>query len=981
MNGIFYTGVVENRQDPTRLGRCQVRVVGLHTENKTELPTDLLPWAFPMQPVTSAAMNGIGFSPLGPVEGTWVVIFFRDQECQQPIMMGTIGGIPQDKEIDSNYLNDGNDYLIKTDGGITDAATGETTLEPGSGSTTPEKAAVNPDTDEYIGTLTEDEISRYKDAVAKLETTSEPGGIVDFTIKGVVGQQNYGVVNAQGRVGKYQFTAQALAALGYVKRVLNANGESVAPSNYKLSDDTIWTGKQGATGAGAFLTSVATQESAMDAWTKYNYVEIKRLGLVDDKTDHKIVLGYLHASHPDGANRAQALKAGQDIDDGYGNTTTDLYKNGYASLEGDQPKTLPQNVPAGVDADAVPLGELKPDGTPSDGTKTDGGIVFGFKDPNKKYPLKEFLNEPDTNRLARNDNINNTVVGTKDATRTRKVPVAINNATWDQPESPYNAAYPFNHTYQSESGHVQEFDDTPENERIHFYHKRGTFLEWDANGSQVNKIVGDGYQIIDRNGFVYIKGSCNLTVDGVTNVLFRSAANIEVVGDATIVARNNVDMKVSGTMNLNVLEDLNIECQNFGLKTRNDAMIHTDHMFYATSTDDMNLYSNKKLFINSVDNLTMTTTGNLFIAADLTMNIKGKSNLNIQTVGEQSYSSAGNFMVFTDKNIALRSNVTMMRSFFRTDIVSVQAGVNIEGGPDVNINSGNATGLPNAGNEAVAPSTLARPDTTAGDFAGVAGGVKDLPDPAARITPVNSFFAHLSLPPRHLSGASQFESPEEGDPSAFIQKQKNKGAVPQNESESTVADTAPAVKPKQEGKIVACEAFAQVTEFPLSTKLSANFYLGDFIPGGGSGYICVASSPHKLMDQDGLTKAQIVCNLKALAENVLENVIKIVPKAEIMITSGYRQKGLVGAESKTSQHPKGQACDIVLKKFSRDRKKHFDLIKQIAAAVPHDQLIMEYQDPGTVWIHISYTNTGTNKAQQFTMNNHHKSGNGFTLLV
>jgi hypothetical protein len=981
MNGIFYTGVVENRQDPTRLGRCQVRVVGLHSENKTELPTDLLPWAYPMQPVTSAAMNGIGFSPLGPVEGTWVVIFFRDQECQQPIMMGTLGGIPQDKEISSNYLNDGDDYLIKTDGGITDAGTGKNELEPGSGSTKPETAAENADAEEFIGPLTEDDVKKYKDNVARLETTSEPNALPDFSIKGIVGLQNYGVVNAQGRIGKYQFTAQALASLGYVKRVLNANGESVPPSNQKLADPTIWLGKQGAVDVSSFLTSIATQESAMDEWTRFNYVDLKRLGLIDDKTDRKIIFGYLSASHPDGVERAQALKANQDIDDGYGNTTTDLYKNGYSSVDGDQPKTLPQNVPAGVDADTVPLGELRPDGTPSDGTKTDGGVVFGFKDPNKKYPLKEHLNEPDTNRLARNDNINKTLVATKDATRTQKCPVAITGATWDQPQSPYNAAYPFNHTYQTESGHVQEFDDTPENERIHLYHKRGTFLEWDANGTQVNKIVGDGYHIVDRNGYVYIKGSCNLTVDGVTNVLFRSAANIEVIGDTNIVARNDVNMKVSGTMNLSVLEDLNIECQNFGLKTRNDAMIKTDNMFYATSANDMHLFSNKKLFINAQENLTISAAGNLFIQSDFSVNMKSKSNMNIEATGEQSFSAGGNFLIYTDKNIGMRSQVTQMRSFNRTDIVSVQAGVNIEGGPGVNINSGNATGLPQAGNKAVDAPLIGRPDNTAGEYGGVEGGVKDLEDPAARITPVDSFFAHLSLPPRHLSGASQFESPEEGDPTEFIAKQKQKGAVPQNESKPTPADTAPPVTPKQEGVPASCAAFANMTEFPLSTKLSPNFYLGDFIPGGGSGFICVASSPHKLRDQDGLTKAQIVCNLKGLAENVLENLIKIVPKSEIIITSGYRQKGLVGAESATSQHPKGQACDIVLKKFSRDRKKHFDLIKQIAAAVPHDQLILEYQDPGTVWIHISYTNSGKNKNQQFTMNNHRSSGPGFTLLV
>jgi len=97
---IWFMGVVEDRRDPMCLGRCKVRIAGLHTEKQEQgidegIPTTDLPWAHPMQPITSAAMNGIGTTPLGPVEGTWVVGFFRDGEaCQDPIMMGTLGGYP-----------------------------------------------------------------------------------------------------------------------------------------------------------------------------------------------------------------------------------------------------------------------------------------------------------------------------------------------------------------------------------------------------------------------------------------------------------------------------------------------------------------------------------------------------------------------------------------------------------------------------------------------------------------------------------------------------------------------------------------------------------------------------------------------------------------------------------------------------------------------------------------------------------------------
>ena len=87
----WWIGVVEDRDDPERIGRCRVRIYGLHTDSKELLPTKDLPWAVPIQPITSAATSGLGTSPLGPVTGTWVVGFFLDgEDMQQPAMFGTI---------------------------------------------------------------------------------------------------------------------------------------------------------------------------------------------------------------------------------------------------------------------------------------------------------------------------------------------------------------------------------------------------------------------------------------------------------------------------------------------------------------------------------------------------------------------------------------------------------------------------------------------------------------------------------------------------------------------------------------------------------------------------------------------------------------------------------------------------------------------------------------------------------------------------
>ena len=38
---VWFTGVIEDRQDPLKMGRCRVRCVGWHAENKMLLPTDM----------------------------------------------------------------------------------------------------------------------------------------------------------------------------------------------------------------------------------------------------------------------------------------------------------------------------------------------------------------------------------------------------------------------------------------------------------------------------------------------------------------------------------------------------------------------------------------------------------------------------------------------------------------------------------------------------------------------------------------------------------------------------------------------------------------------------------------------------------------------------------------------------------------------------------------------------------------------------
>ena len=90
----FWFGVVEDRMDPLELGRCRVRVLGFHPEEQNKFPTERLPWATCIQPSTSAAISGKGSSPVGLVEGSWVVGFFVDGSAAQiPVIIGSIYGL------------------------------------------------------------------------------------------------------------------------------------------------------------------------------------------------------------------------------------------------------------------------------------------------------------------------------------------------------------------------------------------------------------------------------------------------------------------------------------------------------------------------------------------------------------------------------------------------------------------------------------------------------------------------------------------------------------------------------------------------------------------------------------------------------------------------------------------------------------------------------------------------------------------------
>jgi len=124
----LYYGVVEDRNDPEMMGRYRVRVTGVHSPNKQEVPTDDLPWTMVMTPATSPSVSGVGVSPY-IVEGSWVVVTFIDQYKQSALILGTIPGYPTEKRSGSVGFSDPNGefprYINESD--INKLARGEQT--------------------------------------------------------------------------------------------------------------------------------------------------------------------------------------------------------------------------------------------------------------------------------------------------------------------------------------------------------------------------------------------------------------------------------------------------------------------------------------------------------------------------------------------------------------------------------------------------------------------------------------------------------------------------------------------------------------------------------------------------------------------------------------------------------------------------------------------------------------------------------------
>ena len=140
------------------------------------------------------------------------------------------------------------------------------------------------------------------------------------------------------------------------------------------------------------------------------------------------------------------------------------------------------------------------------------------------YPRN--LDEPTSSRLYRNESTDNSIVSLKES---RRIP--------EEPSSGYAAVPPYNNVYESESGHAIEIDDTPGAERLHFYHRSGSYVEYEANGDRVERIQNDKFTVVIGNDTVYVEGDVNVKVNGNLNF----AGTIVALNDKT--GKSGIEIK------------------------------------------------------------------------------------------------------------------------------------------------------------------------------------------------------------------------------------------------------------------------------------------------------------------------------------------------------------------------------------------------------------------------------------------------------
>ena len=111
----WFLGTVVDIIDPEELGRIRVRIYGIHSENKTDIPDADLPWAQVVLPITQGGTNGLGNNLGIQIDSLVFGIFLDGANSQLPLVVGSLPKLEENSQggRSTNQLARGTNTLTK----------------------------------------------------------------------------------------------------------------------------------------------------------------------------------------------------------------------------------------------------------------------------------------------------------------------------------------------------------------------------------------------------------------------------------------------------------------------------------------------------------------------------------------------------------------------------------------------------------------------------------------------------------------------------------------------------------------------------------------------------------------------------------------------------------------------------------------------------------------------------------------------------
>lgn len=455
----WFIGVVEDRNDPAKLGRCRIRVFGQHPEDKGVLPTNDLIWSLPSLGVNSVHQN------VTLKEGDWVWGFYMDADAQKPVVVGALPGIPKEAADPSKGFNDPT-----------------TDLSPASRPTLP--VMMPPE-----GITPSINVTKIRKVISDLKPPTDIMSAVNQAIDIVF-------------EGKNAIPLDELPSA--LARVPDAISELSSQVQDAITDGLSW-----------LTSNVASITSSFSLDTLFNEAS--------EFLDRFSVENVL----PGSSSAFGELMNGWSI----ATSKFDRNKDGQFDLD---------------DVEIMIREALNAAGFYTGKTNSIAGRV-----PPSSYPHADKLGEPSISRLARGESPEKTIVGLKKENLSAGIGAGHNAEhttaqsaafAFQEPVTPYNAQYPYNQVHESESGHVIEVDDTPGAERLHWYHRSGTFTEIHPDGKEVNKIVAEQYNFILSDYFLGVSKSINVESTDAFRMKVGTDANLEVGSNLNVEIGSNLHL-------------------------------------------------------------------------------------------------------------------------------------------------------------------------------------------------------------------------------------------------------------------------------------------------------------------------------------------------------------------------------------------------------------------------------------------------------